>query len=68
MIVRKTHRGLHVIFQASHGLLAGKIAEQLKIKYRPSLWLDTLVAIVEHDDQQLDFKENNYLSELGIQG
>nr|MBI1229778.1 DUF3891 family protein [Cytophagales bacterium] len=66
MIVRKTHQGLHIIFQASHGLLAGKIAEHVKIKYRPFLWLDTLVAIVEHDDQQLDFKENNYLSDLGI--
>jgi hypothetical protein len=66
MIVRKTHQGLHVIFQASHGLLAGKIAEQLMIKYRPPLWLETLVAVVEHDDQQLDFKEKNYLSELGI--
>jgi hypothetical protein len=66
MIVRKTHQGLHVIYQASHGLLAGKIAEQLKIKYRPQLWLETLIAVVEHDDQQLDFKEKNYLSELGI--
>jgi hypothetical protein len=66
MIVRKTHQGLHVIFQASHGLLAGKIAEQLMIKYRPPLWLETLVAVVEHDDHQLDFKEKNYLSELGI--
>ncbi|WP_194975968.1 DUF3891 family protein [Aquiflexum lacus] len=66
MIVRKTQQGLHVIFQASHGLLAGKIAEQLMIKYRPLLWLETLVAVVEHDDQQLDYKEKNYLSELGI--
>ncbi|PRY84748.1 DUF3891 family protein [Mongoliibacter ruber] len=66
MIVRKTHQGLHVIFQASHGLLAGKIAEQLMVKYRPPLWLETLVAVVEHDDQQLDYKEKNYLSELGI--
>lgn len=66
MIVRKSHQGLHVIFQASHGLLAGKIANQLMIKYRPPLWLETLVAVVEHDDQQLNFKENNYLSELGI--
>jgi hypothetical protein len=66
MIVRKTHKGLHVIFQASHGLLAGKIAEQLMVKYRPTLWLETLVAVVEHDDQQFDYKEKNYLSELGI--
>ncbi|WP_194775271.1 DUF3891 family protein [Pararhodonellum marinum] len=66
MIVRKTDQGLHVIFQASHGLLAGKIADQLMIKYRPLLWLETLIAVVEHDDQQLDYKEKNYLSELGI--
>jgi hypothetical protein len=57
MIVKKSSEGLHIIWQSTHGLLAGKIAEQLKIKLRPKLWLETLVAIVEHDDQQLDFDE-----------
>lgn len=66
MIVNKSSNGLHVIYQASHGLLAGKIAEQVMLKYRPVLWLETLVAVVEHDDQQLDYDEKNYLSKLGM--
>jgi len=66
MIVKKSSKGLHIIWQSTHGLLAGKIAEQLKIKLRPKLWLETLVAIVEHDDQQLDFDEKNYLSDVGM--
>ncbi len=66
MIVRKSSKGLHIIYQAAHGLLAGKIAHELKLDYRSDRWLDTLIAIVEHDDHQLDFKEKKYLSELGI--
>lgn len=66
MIVNKSSKGLHVIYQASHGLLAGKIAEQVMIKYRPVQWLETLVAVVEHDDQQLGYDEKNYLSKHGM--
>ncbi|MFS4446532.1 DUF3891 family protein [Maribacter sp. 2307UL18-2] len=66
MIIRKSEKGLHIVYQASHGLLAGKIAQELKKEYRPKLWLDTLVAVVEHDDHQLDFDEKNYLSDLGM--
>ncbi len=66
MIVRKSSKGLHIIYQAAHGLLAGKIAQALKLDYRTDRWLDTLIAIVEHDDHQLDFEEKKYLSDLGI--
>ncbi|AKP54157.1 DUF3891 family protein [Cyclobacterium amurskyense] len=66
MIVKKSPQGHHIIYQAAHGLLAGKIAQQLKRKYRPKLWLETLIAIVEHDDLQLNFKDNNYLSDIGM--
>lgn len=66
MIVRKSSKGLHLIHQASHGLLAGKIAEQLKTHLKPAPWIETLVAIIEHDDHQLDFDEKNYLSKLGV--
>ena len=66
MIVRKSSEGLHVVYQAAHGLLAGKIADELDYKFRPSLWLETLVAVIEHDDQQLDFTEKKYLSAHGM--
>ena len=66
MIVRKSAKGLHIIYQAAHGLLSGKLAQELKVKYRPKYWLETLLAVIEHDDQQLDFDEKNYLSNLGM--
>lgn len=66
MIVRKSSEGLHIIYQAAHGLLAGKIAEQLKHKFRPADWLETIIAVIEHDDQQLNFEEKEYLSALGV--
>ena len=66
MIVRKSAEGLHIIYQAAHGLLAGKIANELKHRFRPPLWLETLVAVIEHDDQQLNFEEKKYLSALGV--
>ncbi len=66
MIVRSSSEGIHIIYQAAHGLLAGKIGQELQIRLRPTLWFETLVAIVEHDDQQLNFKEKRYVSEVGL--
>src|SRR5690606_5607780 len=30
------------------------------------LWMETLTAVIEHDDQLLNFKEKSYLNELGM--
>ena len=65
MIVRNTEKGWELIFHYAHGLLAGEIAQQLKHKLRPERWVETLTAIVEHDDHQLDFDEKNYLNAVG---
>src|SRR5690606_10797297 len=66
MIVRNSSEGWHIIHQAAHGILAGKLANELLIKLRPLLWMETLTAVIEHDDQQLNFKEKSYLNELGM--
>lgn len=66
MIVRNSSEGWHIIYQAAHGILAGKLANELMIKLRPPLWMETLTAIIEHDDQQLNFKEKSYLNDLGM--
>ena len=66
MIVNKSIVGLHIILHESHGLLAGKIANEIKEAYRPICWFETLIAISEHDDRQLDLNEKEYLSELGV--
>lgn len=66
MIVNSSLAGIHIIFHEAHGLLAGKIAHQLKEKYRPPHWFETLIAVCEHDDRQLNFDEKKYLSEIGV--
>lgn len=66
MIVNKSEEGIHIILHEAHGLLAGKIANEIEVKYRPVHWFETLIAVCEHDDRQLDFDETNYLSELGV--
>lgn len=66
MIVNKSVVGLHIIFHEAHGMLAGKIANEIAAEYRPINWFETLIAISEHDDRQLNFDEKDYLSEIGV--
>lgn len=66
MIVRKINSGWEVIYQHAHGLLAGQIANQLKHNLRPDLWVETLTAVIEHDDNQLNFEEKSYLNQAGM--
>ncbi|MEO8774411.1 MAG: DUF3891 family protein [Gelidibacter sp.] len=66
MIVNKSIAGIHIIFHEAHGLLAGKIANEISETYRPINWFETLIAVCEHDDRQLNFAEKNYLSEIGV--
>lgn len=66
MIVNQSKKGWHIVHQATHGLLAGKIAQQLAVDLRPTFWLETLTAIIEHDDHQLHFDEKQYLNDAGM--
>ncbi len=66
MIVNKSVIGLHIILHEAHGLLAGKIANEIAQEYRPIHWFETLIAVCEHDDRQLNFEEKNYLSDIGV--
>ena len=66
MIVNKSIKGIHIILHEAHGLLAGKIANEIEVKYRPIHWFETLIAVSEHDDRQLNFKEKDYLSDIGV--
>ncbi len=66
MIVRQTKDGWVIFSHSSHGLLAGQIAYELADDFRSKNWVDTLTAIIEHDDRQLDFTEKNYLTKTGM--
>jgi len=65
MIVNPHSEGWNIISHYTHGLLAGKIAMQLRLDLRTNFWEDVLTAIVEHDDNLLDFSEKNYLTDAG---
>jgi len=66
MLINFIESGLEVISHPAHGLLSGKIAQQIDSKYRLENWLETLVAIIEHDDEQLSPKQKNCISKIGM--
>ena len=65
MIVNAVKEGWKVIFQRNHALLAGAIATQIRHQFRPPNWIETLCAIVEHDDGQVKWRDKNHLTEAG---
>ena len=66
MIVNIQSDHLEVITHYAHGLQSGQIAMNLKKEFRPPFWLESLTAIVEHDDEQINFEKNNNLTDLGL--
>ena len=65
MIVHPTNNGWEIIHQQAHGLLAFQIASHWQPDKRPKFWVETLTALVEHDDGQDPFEGRNHLSEAG---
>ena len=65
MIVNFNAEGWEIFSHSAHGLLAGKIADELKQDIKGRNWVATLTAIVEHDDRQLNFREKDYLTKIG---
>ena len=65
MLVRHHVKGWKVISHYTHALFAGKVGNHLLDKLISSHWPETLTAIINHDDQMVDFNETNYLTEAG---
>ncbi|RRB00776.1 DUF3891 family protein [Larkinella rosea] len=65
MIVKSKDFGWELIHQQAHGLLAVKIANHWKPDIRTGRWLETLVALTEHDDGQEPWEGRNHLTEAG---
>lgn len=61
MIVNYEETGWNIISQRAHGLLAGQICFQWKEKLRPELWMETIVATIEHDDAFNEFEKDEIL-------
>ena len=65
MIVNPTQNGWEIIYQPAHALLATKIAAQWRIDQRPERWIETLVALAQHDDEAGDWSDSAHLTEAG---
>lgn len=65
MIVNYTEEGWQVITQRAHGLLAAQFAMQWRAKDRPQRWTETVLAIAEHDDAEVELDGENLLTAAG---
>jgi hypothetical protein len=65
MIVAQTDAGWQIINQQAHGLLAVQLASQWRADRRPIHWVETLVAITEHDDGQPSWQGRKHLTKAG---
>ncbi|KEO71720.1 DUF3891 family protein [Anditalea andensis] len=67
MIVNIADDHFEIIYQRAHGMLAAKIAEQIAASLRPpaSYWLETLVAIADHDDGRRNWEGDFHINDKG---
>jgi len=65
MIVNYSAEGWEIITQRAHGLLSAQIAMQWRKKDRPERWTETVLAIADHDDAQIELEANDLLTPLG---
>ncbi len=65
MIALTAPYGWEVIHQQAHGMLALQLALQWEVEKRPVRWVETLVALTEHDDGQEPWQGRNHLTEAG---
>lgn len=65
MIVNYTEQGWEIITQRAHGLLAAQFGMQWRFAERPSRWLETLLAIAEHDDAEVELDSEDLLTPQG---
>ncbi|MFD0792529.1 DUF3891 family protein [Mucilaginibacter litoreus] len=65
MIVNYTEQGWEIVLQRSHGLLAAQIAIHWQKALRPERWVETIIAIADHDDAQTELEADDLLTEQG---
>ncbi len=67
MIVRQVNEGWTVVFHTSHGLLAERIASNLREGSQLPFWFETQVAIGQHDDHHRVYLEGRrkHLTDAG---
>ncbi len=65
MIVTYKEEGWHIVTQRAHGIVAAQLAMEWRRKDRPRRWTETVLAIAEHDDAEVELDDNNLLTPTG---
>ena len=65
MIVTYKEDGWHVVTQRAHGILAAQICSNWRVQDRPERWTDTILAIAEHDDAEVELDGEQVLTPQG---
>lgn len=65
MIVTYKEDGWHVVTQRAHGILAAQISANWRAKDRPERWTETLLAIAEHDDAEVELDGEKLITPTG---
>ncbi len=65
MIVNYKETGWEVITQRAHGIVAAQVAFNWKAKDRPQRWVETVLAIAEHDDAENELDGEELLTTAG---
>ncbi len=65
MIVSYKEEGWHIITQRAHGIVAAQLAMEWRRKDRPRRWTETVLAIAEHDDAEVELDDNTLLTPTG---
>lgn len=65
MIVTYKEDGWQVVTQRAHGILAAQLGAQWRKRNRPARWTETLLAIAEHDDAEVELDGENLLTPTG---
>ena len=65
MIVNYKETGWEVITQRAHGSVAAQIAMHWRSAERPVRWMETLLAIAEHDDAEVELDGECLITEAG---
>jgi hypothetical protein len=65
MIVTYKEDGWYVVTQRAHGILAAQLGANWRVKDRPERWTETLLAIAEHDDAEVELDGENLITPSG---
>lgn len=65
MIVNAIPEGWEVIYQQAHGVLAAQLAYHLKPELQCRYWVETIIAIANHDNRQKAWRGKDGLTEAG---